>query len=194
MEIWSKLLPEIFDINPREVLIINPKSNKIYGFNGKENILSSSEIEIDTSNEGVFNVILNAISAGEIGKISDNEGKPLFKIVGEIKSSTPREFITLSTLLTQVLKLANYKISSVQLKVVMKYLGWVDNDNFKVENPPYNPINKEFNKFIWLETFDAIKEVHKIVCSKEAIIKIVETINKQSLHKIIFKRNLEATK
>jgi len=28
MEIWSKLLPEMFDINPREVLIINPKNNK----------------------------------------------------------------------------------------------------------------------------------------------------------------------
>jgi len=76
MEIWSKLLPEIFDINPREILIINPKSNKIYGFNGKDNILSSSKIEVDKSDTGVFNIILNAISAGEIGKISDNEGKP----------------------------------------------------------------------------------------------------------------------
>ena len=66
----------MFDINPREVLIINPKNNKIYGFNGKDNILSSSEIEIDKTNNGVFNIILNAISAGEIGKISDIEGKP----------------------------------------------------------------------------------------------------------------------
>ena len=108
MEIWSKLLPEMFDINPREVLIINPKNNKIYGFNGKDNILSSSEIEIDKSNNGVFNVILNAISAGEIGKISDNAGKPLYKIVGEIKSSAPREHISLSTLLSEVMKKSKY--------------------------------------------------------------------------------------
>ena len=82
MEIWSKLLPEMFDINPREILIINPKSNRVYGFNGKDNVLSGSDIEIDKSDGGVFNIILNAISAGEIGKISDNEGKPLYKIVG----------------------------------------------------------------------------------------------------------------
>ncbi|CAK8713548.1 hypothetical protein GKODMF_05125 [Candidatus Electrothrix gigas] len=36
MEIWSKLLPEMVDINPREVLILNPLQNKVYGFNGKE--------------------------------------------------------------------------------------------------------------------------------------------------------------
>lgn len=33
MEIWSKLLPEMFDINPREVLILNPKNNTVYGYN-----------------------------------------------------------------------------------------------------------------------------------------------------------------
>ena len=39
MEIWSKLLPEMVDINPREVLIINPAQHKIYGFNSKDKIL-----------------------------------------------------------------------------------------------------------------------------------------------------------
>ena len=36
MEIWSKLLPEMVDINPREVLILNPMQNKVYGFNSKD--------------------------------------------------------------------------------------------------------------------------------------------------------------
>ncbi|MDN5285708.1 MAG: hypothetical protein JWR38_1982 [Mucilaginibacter sp.] len=191
MEIWSKLLPEIFDINPREILIINPKSNKIYGFNGKENTLSSSKIEIDKSDNGVFNIILNAISAGEIGKISDNEGKPLYKIVGEIKASAPREHISLSTLLTEVRKNIKYNISSVQLKEVMKYLKWVNDSKFKVENPEVNPINKDFDKYIWLETFDKIKNVHKVVCSEVAIDKIVQTVNTSSLHKEIFGRMLK---
>ncbi|WP_305842355.1 hypothetical protein [Photobacterium leiognathi] len=73
MEIWSKLMPEMFEINPREVLILNPLQNKVYGFNGKDNILSKTDVEIDKNDDGVFNIILNAISAGEIGKITTNE-------------------------------------------------------------------------------------------------------------------------
>ena len=30
MEIWSNLLPEMVDINPKEVLILNPVQNKVY--------------------------------------------------------------------------------------------------------------------------------------------------------------------
>lgn len=190
MEIWSKLLPEMFDINPREVLIINPINNKIYGFNGKENILSSSDIDIDKTDQGVFNIILNAISAGEIGKISDIEGKPLYKIVGEIKSTSPREHISLSTLHSEVLKQAKYKISSVQLKVLIKNLGWVRDDKFKVENPIDNPIVSDFHKFIWLENFDKIKDVHKVVFSEQAIAIVVEAVNDHNSHKTIFGKNL----
>lgn len=123
MEIWSKLLPELFDINPREVLIINPVSNKVYGFNGKNNVLSSTNIEIDKSEDGALNIILNAISAGDIGKISDDEGKPLYKIIGEIRSNITREYISLSTLWEEVVSRSKYKISFVQLKEVFKYLG-----------------------------------------------------------------------
>lgn len=190
MEIWSKLLPEIFDINPREILIINPKSNQIYGFNGKDNILSSSEIEIDHSEKGVFNVILNAISAGEIGKISDTEGKPLYKIVGEIKTTVPREYISLTTLLAEVVKLSGFRVSSVQLKILMKYLGWVNDENFEVKNPDINPTNPEYNNFIWLERFDKLKNSFKVVCSEEAIPEIVAVLSDLSNHIKIFKKEL----
>lgn len=165
MEIWSKLLPEMFEINPREILIINPKYNKIYGYNGKDNTLSSSDIEIDKSDQGVFNVILNTISAGEIGKISDTEGKPFYKIVGEIKAASAREHISLTTLLSEFLKKASYKISSVQLKLLLKHLNWVTDDNFKVENPAIDPTVEECRNLIWLENFDKIKNVHKVVCA-----------------------------
>lgn len=190
MEIWSKLLPEIFDINPREILIINPKSNQIYGFNGKDNILSSSEIEIDHSEKGVFNVILNAISAGEIGKISDTEGKPLYKIVGEIKTTVPREYISLTTLLAKVVKLSGFRVSSVQLKILMKYLGWVNDENFEVKNPDTDPTNPEYNNFIWLERFDKLKNSFKVVCSEEAIPEIVAVLSDLSNHIKIFKKEL----
>ncbi|HTN00041.1 MAG TPA: ATP-binding protein [Pedobacter sp.] len=191
MEIWSKVLPQMFDINPKEILIINPTNNKIYGFNGKDRILSSSEIEIDKTDQGVFNIILNAISAGEIGKISDDEGKPLYKIVGQVKSGAPREHISTTTLLTEIRKVAKYRISSVQLKILFKYLGWVDNENFSVENPSKDPTNSEYSEFIWLENFDKIKKSHKVVCSDKAIEKLVEIIDNKDLHMSIFSRNLK---
>ncbi len=188
MEIWSKLLPEMFDINPREVLIINPKYNKVYGFNGKDNVLSSSDIEIDKSENGVFNVILNAISAGEIGKISDTEGKPLYKIVGEVKSLAPRDFIYLSSLQTKVQNKSIFKFNNQHLKLVMKHLNWVYNENFKIENPPEATINENFNKYIWIETLDTIK---KVVFSEESINEILNIINEKDSHMLIFKKNLD---
>ncbi|WP_264529253.1 ATP-binding protein [Flavobacterium sp. N502540] len=190
MEIWSKLLPEMFEINPREILIINPKFNKIYGYNGQDNTLSSSEIEIDKSNQGIFNVILQAISAGEIGRISDNEGKPLYRIVGEVRTASVREHISLSTLLAEVLKKSEYKISSVQLKVLLKYLNWVTEENFKVENPPSDPTTEKFREYIWLENFDKIKNAHKVVFAEKAIPIIIEVLNDNSKHEEIFGKSL----
>ncbi|ARK11081.1 RNA-binding domain-containing protein [Fibrella sp. ES10-3-2-2] len=190
MEIWSKLLPELFDINPREVLIINPISNRVYGFNGKNNVLSSTNIEIDKSEDGIFNVILNAISAGDIGKISDDEGKPLYKIIGEIRSSSMREHISLSTLLEEIRSKSKYKISFVQLKEVFKYLGWVTDSTFKVESPTDNPVNEGFEMYIWLEKFDSLKKLTKVVCSKEVIEIVLPIVNDSSLHAEIFNRSL----
>lgn len=194
MEIWSKLLPEIFEINPREILLINPNHNKVYGYNGKDNTLSSSEIDIDKTENGVFNIILRAISAGEIGKISDNEGKPLYKIVGEVKSLSPRDYISISTLETEIKKKCKYKFTNVQLKHTLKHLGWVNDSNFKVENPIENTVNEEFHNYIWVESFDTIKDLHKVVFSKDAIDEIAKNIEDQSLHKKIFGKNLALKK
>ncbi|WP_449400825.1 ATP-binding protein [Chryseobacterium wanjuense] len=190
MEIWSKLLPEIFDINPKEILMINPKTNKIYGYNQKDNNLSSSEIEIDKSETGVFNIILNAISAGEIGKISDTEGKPLYKIVGEIKSSAPRDYITLSTLESEIKKDAKYNFTNPLLKLALKELGWTNVENFHIEHPEENILNEDFSNFIWIENIDTIKDKRKVVFSKEAIKPLLEVINDNSKHAKYFKKDL----
>ena len=190
MEIWSKLLPEMFDINPREVLILNPKNNKVYGYNSKDNLLSSSEIDIDQTENGIFNIILNAISAGEIGEISDTEGKPLYKIVGEIKAKIPREHISITTLHNEVLKKSKFNFSNIQLKQVLKHLNWVDDEGFSVQNPSVNPVNSEFNQFTWLENFDKIKNAHKVVFSENAIPEVLKIVNDQSLHEVVFGRKL----
>lgn len=183
MEIWSKLLPEMFDINPREVLILNPKNNTVYGYNSKDNQLSSSEIEVDQAENGIFNIILNAISAGDIGKISNDEGKPIYKIVGELTSKSPREFIYFSSLTDQSKTLSNFNISSIQLKYVFKYLKWITDEKIPIENPDETKINNNFNQFIWVETLD---KTHKIVFSQSAINPIIEMINDSSKHISIF--------
>lgn len=188
MEIWSKLLPEMFDINPREVLILNPKNNTVYGYNSKENLLSSSEIDIDQTEDGAFNVILNAISAGDIGKISTDEGKPIYKIVGELKSKTPRDFIYFSSLMKQIKVISNYNFSSTQLKYVFKYLKWSTDKSFRIENPDETKINPEFNQFMWIEILD---KTHKVVFSKNAIEPIAEAINQPENHLTIFGKELQ---
>ncbi|TDB63310.1 ATP-binding protein [Arundinibacter roseus] len=187
MEIWSKLLPEMFDINPREVLILNPKNNTVYGYNSKENLLSSSEIEIDQTENGIFNIILNAISAGDIGKISNDEGKPIYKIVGELRSKTPRDFIYFSSLLDKIKAKSNYNISSIQLKCVFKYFNWIADEKLPIENPDETQINNEFNQLIWVEVLD---KTHKIVFSKNAINPIIEAINDNKKHNSIFGKSL----
>lgn len=187
MKIWSKLLPEIFDINPREVLILNPKNNTVYGYNSKENLLSSSEIDIDQTENGIFNIILNAISAGEIGKISNDEGKPIYKIVGELKSKTPREFIYFSSLLKKTKIQAKYNISSGQLKFVFKHLKWITDEKLPIENPDETKLNIQFNQFIWIEILD---KTHRVVFSENAINPIVEAINESKKHITIFGKSL----
>ncbi|CAM2747880.1 Putative DNA-binding domain-containing protein [Flavobacterium succinicans] len=194
MEIWSKLLPEIFDINPKEILMINPKTNKLYGYNQKEKNLSSSEIDIDKSETGAFNVILNAISAGEIGKISDTEGKPLYRIIGEIKTLSHKDYISLSTLDTEIRKEAKYNFSNPLLKLALRYLEWTNTDNFSVENPKEDILNEKYSEFIWIENIDTIKDKRKVVFSKEAIKILTDTINDSKNHKTIFKRELHLKK
>lgn len=187
MDIWSKLLPEMFDINPREVLILNPKSNRVYGFNAKENILSSSEIEIDQDDNGVFNIILNAISAGEIGKISNDEGKPIYKIVGELKSKVPRDFVYLTSVYDKVKERAIYNITANHLKQVFKYLEWVTDPKFSIENPKKDILNEKFSDFLWLESLD---KTVKVVFSKECVEILVKHINDKTLHITIFGKEL----
>lgn len=189
MEIWSKLLPEMVDINPREVLILNPMQNKVYGFNSKDKTLSGSDIEIDKTQNGVFNIILNAITAGEIGKITTDEGKPLFKIVGEIQNN--REHIVLNSLEKEVQKKSKYKFTNMQLKAAIHYLKWVSVLNFKVVNPPDGTINDTYKEYIWVETMDNVTNRCKIYFSSKAIDKLVSVIDKSELHQDIFKKNLD---
>lgn len=189
MKIWSKLLPEMVDINPREVLILNPNQNRVYGFNNKDKKLSGSTIDIEKSQEGVFNIILNAISAGDIGKITDNEGKPIYKLVGEIYKN--REHIILNSLEKEVRKQSKYKFTNLQLKAAIHHLGWTKNKKFQVINPPEGTVLKEYKEFISVDIMDELSGRTKVYFSRAAIPKLLKIINDEKLHMQIFNRKLE---
>lgn len=188
MEIWSSLLPEMVDINPREVLIVNPNQNKVFGFNSKESKLSGSDVEIDKSENGVFNIILNAINAGEIGKISDTEGKPIYKIVGEIRRGG--DHMTISSLEKVVKSRSKYKFTNVQMKTVVHHLGWVNDPKFQVEKPPKGTIMPGHDKFLWEEILDQHTKRSKIVFTQDAVERIVQIIDDKDLHHSLFKKEL----
>lgn len=184
MTIWSNLLPEMININPKEVLIVNPTENKVYGFNKKENKLSGSSVEIDKSKDGVFNIILNAISAGEIGKINDTEGKPIYKIVGEIRRGGTH--MTISSLESVIKSRSLYKFTNVQLKAVIHSLGWVNDKNFKVEKPPKGTIINGYDKYLWEEILDQHTKQSKVVFTDFSIEEILNVIDDSSKHKALF--------
>ena len=188
MQIWSNLLPEVFDINPKEVLIINPLQGKVYGYNSKNNILCSTNIEIDNKDDGPINVILNAISAGEIGKISTKEGKPIYKLIGEIvlSSEKVKESTSMHSIHEEIKQNSKYKISNIQLKKVMLYLNWVKNGAFNIDKPKSDDINPNFSEFIWIDTVDNLKGKKKVVFSPKAITPLLEIIEDLTKHIDIF--------
>lgn len=188
MQIWSGLLPEVFDINPKEILILNPKQGKVYGYNSKNKILASTDIEIDTKEDGPINVILNAISAGEIGKISTTEGKPIYKLVGEIvlNGEKTKESTSMHSIHEEIKEKSKYKISNIQLKSVMQYLGWVRNKTFNIEKPKNEDINPDFSDFIWIETVDNLKRKKKVVFSPKAVPPLLEVVENPTKHTEIF--------
>lgn len=188
MQIWSGLLPEVFDINPKEILILNPQQGKVYGYNSKNKVLASTDIEIDNKEDGPINVILNAISAGEIGKISTTEGKPIYKLVGEIvlNSEKTKESTSMHSIHEEIRQKGKYKISNIQLKSVMLHLGWVKNGAFNIEKPKDEDINSEFSDFIWIETVDNLKGKKKVVFSPKAVPLLLEVVENSTKHTEIF--------
>lgn len=184
MQIWSGLLPEVFDINPKEILILNPQQGRVYGYNSKNKVLASTDIEIDNKEDGPINVILNAISAGEIGKISTTEGKPIYKLVGEIvlNSEKTKESTSMKSIHDEVSKESKYKISNIQLKSVMLHLGWVKNGAFNIEKPKDEDINPNFSDFIWIETVDNLKGKKKVVFSPKAVHPLLEVVEDSTKH------------
>jgi len=138
-------------------------------------------------------VVLRAITADEIGRIAEDEGKPIFRIVGEVKEKTEKKSIRFSTVETTVREKAKFRFISPQLKMVLKYLGWTTEENFAVDSPSDNLIVPEFSNMIWIESVDSIKASRKVVFSEHAITPILEVVDDPALHPIVFGKSLVST-
>lgn len=190
MEIWSNLLPEMVDINPKEVLILNPIQNKVYWFNWKDNTLSWSEIEIVQDENNVFNIILETIKAWDVWKITDTEWKPMYKIVWEMRSQ--KEYTSLTSIHTEIKEKSWFNISQVQIKQLMYKLWWVSKKTFSITINDTN-IKPDFiinEDFLWAETTDTVKHTWKIVFSEEVIWIISDKIKDIDYQKEIFWKEL----
>jgi hypothetical protein len=192
MEIWSKLLPEIFDINPRDILIVNPRENTVYGYNMVDRNLTAGPVAIEQSKEGVVSIVLNAISAGEVGKISDKDGKPLYRFVGDVYQNRPKLHMT--GLQRAVDRESRFKVYNSQLKEVMHHLGWVTDPGFKMDDCPIGVINTEHSKFIWIETTNELPKRTKVKFSPEGVSVLVDALHDQSIQQKIFGKILPLRK
>jgi hypothetical protein len=188
MEIWSKLLPQIFDINPRDILIVNPKQNTVYGYNAVGNSLSEGPVDIEQSKDGVVSIVLNAISAGEVGKISDQEGKPLYKFVGDVYQN--RLKLHMTGLQRAVDKESLYKVYNSQLKEIMHHLGWVTDPSFKMVDCPIGVVNTEHSKYIWIETTNELPKRTKVKFSPDGVPILLSVIEDEGIQQQIFDKIL----
>ena len=189
MEIWSNLLPEMVDINPKEVLILNPIQNKIYWFNGANNSLSGSDIEIVQDDKNVFNVILETIKSWDIWKITDNEGKPIYRIVWDIRKN--KEQINLNTLIEIVKKEVKLGINWDDIKKIMYYLWWVSEKKFNIvyKNGEWDKINFIKNdNYLWFFETDSHKKAWKIVFSETAVSHLVIAIKSNDIWNILWRK------
>ena len=189
MEIWSNLLPEMVDINPKEVLILNPIQNKIYWFNGANNSLSGSDIEIVQDDKNVFNVILETIKSWDIWKITDNEGKPIYRIVWDIRQN--KEQINLNTLIEIVKKEVKLGINWDDIKKIMYYLWWVSEKKFNIvyKNGEWDKINFIKNdNYLWFFETDSHKKAWKIVFSETAVSHLVIAIKSNDIWNILWRK------
>jgi hypothetical protein len=96
----------------------------------------------------------------------------------------------MTNLQKQVAKDTNFKFHGLQLKAAMKYLNWVNDDSFPIENPPEGTVNDEFSNFLWVETVNDIPKSTKIRFSPTGVQELATVINKPELHQAVFGKTL----
>jgi hypothetical protein len=164
----------------------------VYGFNSRDNTLSGGDIEIQAENN-VFNIILQSIKAGDIGKIVDNEGKPVYKIIAETKRiKAPIPVTTVFKYLTQE---TGYKFNIEDIKTLAYNQKWVSVPDFKITEFDENILKSEYADFVWSEVTNASTKSKRVVFSEDAQLELLNFIKKITHNDLIsiLKRNITKT-
>jgi len=187
MTIWSRLLPEMIDINPKEVLILNVADQKIYGFDKSGGKLAGGKIEVEDKSD-TFKIILEKIQAGDIGGISQDDGKPLYRIVGDIVDGGD----PISEATKKVKSQIKYSFSNQDYKDCLFYLGYITNKKIKptiyTKNDP--EITENGKEFVFRICTNQSQSKHDLRLSSDCTDKITELVKYESKHIQIFSRIL----
>ena len=87
-------------------------------------------------------------------------------------------------------KKSKFKFTNLQLKRAIFHLGWVNDPNFKVINPPDGTVIASKSQYIWTETMDLVSNRRKVYFSTEAIDKLAELIDDETKHMELFNKKL----
>lgn len=191
MTIWSNLLPEMIDINPKEVLILNVADQKVYGFNKKGGKLDGGRIEVDDKSD-TFKIILESIQEGEIGKISNTEGKPIFRIVGDkVDGGDP-----LTTASKKVKTATKYNFNNQEFKDCLVYLGYTTTKkiNTSINIKPDPEITELGRDYIFRICTNQSEERHDLRVSSACTSKIIDLVSNEFNHHAIFGKTLSITR
>ncbi len=190
MTIWSNLLPEMIDINPKEVLILNVADQKVYGFNKKGGKLDGGTIEVDDKSD-TFKIILKSIQEGEIGKISNTEGKPMFRIVGDmVDGGDP-----LTGASEKIKNIVKYYFTNKELRDCLYYLGYTTIKNILHEaSDSFTGITDNGKNYIFRICIHQSKGKYALRLSSACVENIINLVKDESKHTDIFSKVLSIPK
>lgn len=191
MKIWSNLLPEMIDINPKQILMLNVEEQKVYGFNKNGNKLDGGKIEIDDKTDA-FKIILESIQAGEIGKISNSEGKPIYRIVGDV--ALKGDPITQCVSNLNNLSNSKYSFQSAEFKKILMHLDFISDDKIKVAGVLESNKNKDItnlgNNYIFASCTNQTNKKYDLKFTTECCEKVLTILRDESNHIKVFGKSL----
>jgi hypothetical protein len=205
LDMWRELLPDMVDINPKDVLIINHKSGFVYGF-GKE--LVKLQLELNSKSKNGLNLMLNAIQADDIGKISSSGDKPIFRMMGDINLSSQKviekeraEKITIASAVEKINSETGFSISNEDFKKACFYLKITNTEKFYLEDSTRKSKKYEVDENIILDseclfvsTVDSSKNRRKIMATNKCISMVLEWVKKIENQKTYLKKDFSSNK
>lgn len=204
LDIWRDLIPSMVEIHPKDIIIINPKENKIYGFN-KESKLITIPVNFtqkDGATKEDYNVVFNVINKKDILGVSSEGGKDAFRIVNDIElidsqhvrtREVEKERINFTSAVKEIQRLSGYKFSSVDFKKLCFYKKISTNDDFTILDNRDRKVDSSVildENYIFSSVDDKVTKTRRIYATQKCIDEFTEIIKDKNQHMAIFNKEL----